>query len=368
MKAKNKPRVGVIGLKGLPAFGGAARVGENLIRELLPDFEFTVYEVTSHSNYPSGFADGIYHKVFGSFPQKKLNTLIYYLRSCLHAFFAGRYQIIHLHHRDAAFIMLLLRLRYPVVLTTHGSFQYLPKWKYFNWFFALQEIVFVRLASKVVCVSKNEVRKYKSKARIAAQYIPNGISGDDKIETPQHPKNVPYLFFAAGRIIQSKGLDTVLEALRMLEQPPMLVVAGDMEQTPDYRDRIFRIAQGLKVEFIGLIRNKAMLLGWIRHSELFLFPSEREAMSMMLLEAASVQAPMICSDIQENLDVLSPEMALYFKTGDEADLATKINWALKNKEDMQQRAKMASDWLMKEHSWPDIAKKYKSIFYELLDN
>lgn len=368
MKAKSKPRVGVIGLKGLPAFGGAARVGENLIRELISDFDFTVYEVKSHSGYATGTSDGIHHKVFGSFPHKKLNTLIYYIRSGLHAFFAGRYQIIHLHHRDAAFILMLLRLRYPVVLTTHGSFQYLPKWKYFNWFFALQEFVFVRLASRVVCVSKNEVRKYRSRAGIAAQYIPNGISGDDEIEIPQHPKNVPYLFFAAGRIIQSKGLDTVLEALRKLEEPPLLVVAGDMEQTPDYRARIIQMAEGQKVEFVGLIRNKALLLGWIRNSELFLFPSEREAMSMMLLEAASVHAPMICSDIQENLDVLSPEMALYFKTGDAADLATKIDWALKHKEDMKQRATLASGWLMKEHNWPDIAKKYKSIFYELLDN
>ena len=30
-----KTKIAVIGLKGLPAFGGAATVGENIIRELL---------------------------------------------------------------------------------------------------------------------------------------------------------------------------------------------------------------------------------------------------------------------------------------------------------------------------------------------
>ena len=30
-----KPRIAVIGLKGLPAFGGAAAVGENIINQLI---------------------------------------------------------------------------------------------------------------------------------------------------------------------------------------------------------------------------------------------------------------------------------------------------------------------------------------------
>ena len=45
-----KPKIGIIGLKGLPAFGGAATVGENLISILHNEYDFKVYSVASHTN------------------------------------------------------------------------------------------------------------------------------------------------------------------------------------------------------------------------------------------------------------------------------------------------------------------------------
>ena len=57
-----KKRIGVIGLKGLPAFGGAAAVGENLIAHLKEDYDFTVYSVSSHTYLKTGACDGFYQK------------------------------------------------------------------------------------------------------------------------------------------------------------------------------------------------------------------------------------------------------------------------------------------------------------------
>ena len=41
-----KPKIAVIGLKGLPAFGGAATVGENIINQLKDNYQFFVYSTS----------------------------------------------------------------------------------------------------------------------------------------------------------------------------------------------------------------------------------------------------------------------------------------------------------------------------------
>ena len=110
MKNSKKPRIAVIGLKGLPAFGGAATVGENIIEQLKDKYDFTVYAVSSHTDLKTGEYNGYKQIVFKKIPFKRLNTLYYYILSALHAVFLGKYDLVHLHHRDAAFIILSLKL------------------------------------------------------------------------------------------------------------------------------------------------------------------------------------------------------------------------------------------------------------------
>src|SRR6185312_3779723 len=46
-----KKRIAVIGLKGLPPFGGAANVGDNIIAQLSKDYDFTIYATASHTHH-----------------------------------------------------------------------------------------------------------------------------------------------------------------------------------------------------------------------------------------------------------------------------------------------------------------------------
>ncbi len=45
-----KKKIAVIGLKGLPAFGGTANGGENIIEQLSDKYDFTVYSILSHTS------------------------------------------------------------------------------------------------------------------------------------------------------------------------------------------------------------------------------------------------------------------------------------------------------------------------------
>jgi len=362
-----KSKIAVIGLKGLPAFGGAASVGESLINELKDKYDFFVYATSSHTHLKTGKYNGFNQIVFKRIPLKKLNTLYYYILSCLHVLFIKKYDLIHLHHSDAAFLLYLLRLKYRVIVTTHGAQTsgLTPKWIKYKWFFQGQ-IKFLKKANVVTCVSKSEKTYIEDKIHKDVIHIPNGIKIYESL--PAKVIDDDYLMFGAGRIMESKGLGVLLKALKLIDYKGMLIVAGDLEQTKNHKKEVLELSEGLNIDFCGLIKQKDELLSLIKYAKFFLFPSSMEAMSMMLLEAASVNTPVIASDIKENKDVFSDEHVLFFRTNDEADLADKIEYALKNRDLMAEKAEKAYKYLLKEYNWKNIAIKYSNIYDDLIVN
>ena len=366
-----KKKIAVIGLKGLPAFGGAATVGENIIEQLKDKYDFTVYSISSHTHLKSGNYKNICNqKVFRAIPLKKLNSLLYYIRAAIHAFFSS-YDMIHWHHRAAAFVVPFLKLKYPVLLTTHGVIGTVKKWRKYKWFLDIQLEYFVKYSDIVSCVAKNEQRVLKKKYNINASYIPNGIKKNRVLNYSGNfsaTNDEKYITFAAGRIIDCKGLDILLSALRDISKSPKLVVIGDLDQEPEHKSKIIEMARGLNVEFWGLIKDKNRLFFLIANSYLFVFPSRQEAMSMMLLEVASLHVPILASDIIENKDVFTDNEVLFFESNNPKSLQLKLDYALKeNPSVLKSYSANAYDKLLNNYSWCDIAQKYSALYERLLE-
>lgn len=357
---KTKPSIAIIGLKGLPAYGGAAAVGQNIIAKLHHKYEFTVYSIASHTELQTGIFDNICHQiVFKRFPINKLNSLVYYIKSTIHALFCS-YDLIHLHHRDASFILPFLRLKYKVVMTTHGMVL-TDKWKKFKILFNFQDRLFLKFASLITTVSIKDHEIVKNILKSSSHniiYIPNGININQK---KFEKKN--YLSFAAGRIIPNKGAHLLLEAVKINQIEEKILLIGDLGQMSEYGKNITLIASQLKnVELIPLIKNKDELFEIIGSSKIFIYPSLIESMSMMMLEVVSLGTPMICSRIKENMDIFSDNEVLYFEPGNSDDLANKIVWAINNLDQMLIMAERAHAKLISNYLWDDIAVKYSETF------
>ncbi len=360
-----KYRIGVIGLKGLPAFGGAATVGESLINELKNEYTFTVYAVGSHTHH-EGQQDGYNQIVFRKFFIKKLNILVYYLRSAIHCVFAGNYDLIHLHHVDGAIIIPFLRLRYKVIFTSHAQPQANEKWPApVKFFFNMNERIALRFASTITAVSIPLEQIYRQKTTAKIHYIPNGINLRQKIDDEIEP-NGEYILFAAGRIIPLKGLHVLLQALHQRDLKQKLIVIGDLEQIPSYKSEIVKLSDGLPVEFIPIIKKKSLLLNYVKHASLFVFPSYSENMSVMMLEVAYTKTPLVCSDIPANTAVFNDSEVTFFKTNDAGSLAAQIDFALNNPGVIRHKSDAAYEKLQVHHDWSLIAQKYSTLYLELI--
>jgi glycosyltransferase involved in cell wall biosynthesis len=384
-----KKKIAIIGLKGLPPFGGAANVGDNIIEQLAGEYEFTVYATASHTSHKGDYK-GARQIVFARFPIKSLNIFYYYIASAVHAVFSRNYDMVHLHQMDGAFTLLLLRLKYKVIATSHGLTYRHGKWsRLFYPYFKLNEWFQARLSNHLTVVSKSLVPHY---ARLIPtekiSYIPNGVTPVMPVtpvtpvtpSTPstENPGAIPpapstkdpdvtgYILFAAGRIIPTKGLHFLLSALQQCGYKGRLIVLGDHSQLKDYSQQLFTLAAGLDIEFKGLIKDKALLNAWIAGARLFVFPSTYEAMSMMLLEVAALGTPVICSDIVENTDIFDRDEMLFFRSASDTDLAARLDWAFSHPEEMKVFAAKARQTLLTKYQWPMIGRQYKGLFERIM--
>src|ERR1700678_2391231 len=219
----DKKRIAIIGLKGLPPFGGTANVGDNIIEQLANEYDFTIYATASHTHHKGAYK-GAHQIVFRKFPIKQFNVFYYYIASAFHALFTRRYDAIHLHQMDGAFILLLLRLRYKVIATSHGLTYRAGKFGKWSYpYFKLNEWFQARLSNHLTVVSRSLIPHYTRlipTERIS--YIPNGV-------TPVSPSAAnlgvsDYILFAAGRIIPTKGLHLLLSALHRCNYKCKLIV------------------------------------------------------------------------------------------------------------------------------------------------
>lgn len=360
-----KKRIAVIGLKGLPAFGGAASVGENIIHELSEKYNFTVYSVSSHTSV-KGFHEGFEQLVFRSFFIKRLNIFVYYLLSAIHCTFMRKFDLVHLHHVDGAFILPLLRLKYKVIVTSHAQPYVNDKWsKSVKLFFMINEWLAFVCANMMTTVSMPLAEIYRMKTKKPIHFIPNGIKLNPQVADIEIGHK-DYMLFAAGRIIPLKGLHILLESLRKGGISTKLVVIGDLNQIPYYRSNILHLVENLNVEFIPLIRQKELLLKYVQLANLFIFPSLSENMSMMLLEAASLKTPILCSDIPANRAIFDGSEVLFFTSNDSQDLLEKLNFAFGNPAILKRNSQAAYEKLTGKYQLEMIARQYQELFDSLM--
>jgi len=361
-----KARIAVIGLKGIPATGGAATVGESLIFELKDRFEFEVLSTSSHAQFP--VINGIKQVIFPSFGNSKVNTFYYYIRCVIFVLFQKRYDLIHLHHAESGFITPFLRMKYKVITTYHGMFHgnYIdPKFStLINKFFRFSQQLNIIFSNSNVSVSKIDsdfMNKKLKKDKII--YIPNGIN------IPGIKENVyksGYISFAANRIYQIKGLHILLEALKALEYKKKLMIIGDITHTPEYSKNIKEKYNSLNLHFTGKVHSKIKLFEIISGSDFFVFPSLKEAMPMMLLEVVSLQIPIISSDILEIKQIFGKDELLFFESGSSKSLAEQINYLESNPNSGVFNSKNAFKKVKRNFCWDKIAEEYSEIYNFLL--
>jgi len=121
-----KPRIAFFGIKYFPARGGTSRVAENLILNLVEDYQVTVYCYKHES--AKTHIKGVNVVQFPEFKLGSLGVFIYFFLCCLHIRFKGNYDVIHAHKIDSFFFLNYLPKKVHTIATAHEAPYNRDKW------------------------------------------------------------------------------------------------------------------------------------------------------------------------------------------------------------------------------------------------
>ncbi len=155
-----------------------------------------------------------------------------------------------------------------------------------------------RLPARVIAVSDGVRQGLESMGVPAAKtsFIPNPVIVRDRQSTANESASpFPHPFvLGAGRLIQVKGFDRLLEAFSRLNQSGVhLVVLGEGEE----RAGLVRMARELGIEeYVHLTGRVADVETWYRHAECFVLSSRHEGWPNVLMEAMANGCPVVSFD------------------------------------------------------------------------
>jgi glycosyltransferase involved in cell wall biosynthesis len=220
----------------------------------------------------------------------------------------------------------------------------------------------LRAAAAVVVFTDEQRSAVASKygvdpTRIAV--IPNGV--DDKLyyvgQRFLHPK--PRLLFV-GRLSVQKNLPLFLHALDGVSQHFETTLVGEGELEAELK----KVAHNLRlqnVRFPGRV-DGAELRELYRNADVFVLPSEREGMPLVLLEALAMGLPIVATDVSGNRDlVVHGQNGVLVPLGDPSTLRRAL---LGVTSDPRRYLRMseASQRLGRRYSWKAVAAEFELVY------
>ncbi len=330
---KEKVKVCVTGLRGVPdIMGGIETHCENLCPRLAAlDNELDIVILARSPYAPADRYEwqGVTVQSIWTIRNKYLETILHTAISIFYARFWEKASIIHIHAIGPGLLTPLAKIFGLKVLMTHHGHDYdRQKWNGFaKAILRLGENFSTLFADQVIMVSpsgaKNMAKRFPKKAE-AIHFVPNAAALPIATEGCSDPLKelgieAGRYILCVGRLVPEKRFDDVIAAHNNAPQAAPLVIVGDADHDDDF-SRSLKEKASDRVIFAGR-RNREALVQLYKQCGLFVLPSSHEGLPISALEAMSVGAPLLLSDIQPNLDIGLPETC-YFPLGDRAVLST----------------------------------------------
>jgi glycosyltransferase involved in cell wall biosynthesis len=199
--------------------------------------------------------------------------------------------------------------------------------------------------------------------RAGAEVIPNGVNPNEFDRGAQ----AGYIL-AAGRLVEQKGLDTLLRAYAAA-CPELggrrLVLAGDGPE----RERLEGLADSLgldgNVSFLGSV-GRERVAELLSGADLFAFPSRYEAFGVALLEAMAAGVPVVAAHAGGIPEfAVDGENALLVPPDDEPALARALT-RLAQDDELARRLVAGGRAQAERHSWDAVATRYEEVYRRVL--
>lgn len=223
------------------------------------------------------------------------------------------YEVIHTHTPVASVCTRLACRKnenVKVFYTAHG-FHFYTGAPLINWLIYYPiEYWLAKYTDLLITINQEDYMRAKRffKAR-KIEYVPgvgldiqkyNGLSQSDK----RHELGIPqdaFVLLAVGELNKNKNHEVIIRSMAKINNPNLFfVICGQGLLEEPLKKLIFELGLEKRVKLLGFRKDIKEICN---ASDIFVFPSFREGLSVALMEAMASGLPVVCSKIRGNVDL-----------------------------------------------------------------
>ncbi len=221
---------------------------------------------------------------------------------------------------------------------------------------------------------------------VAAEVVPNGVDtarfptvGADRRAALRERIGAQdrFVFLAVGGVEPRKGSHHLFEALGELvgaghDRPPMLAIVGghSFQDYRAYRDAALAslpslgLQRGVDVVELGTV-GEAELAGWYSAADALAFPSVKEGWGLVVLEALSMDLPVVASDLPVFREYLTDSVdALLPAVADSAALAKALHRMVTD-DALRDRLRIGGRAVAERFTWAASAARHREVYADI---
>ena len=287
-----------------------------------------------------------------------------------------RPDIIHTHNTqpfvEGGIAAILAKV--PVHIHTDHGRQFPDRRRYM-----FAEWVLSHFVNQIVAVSENlkkDISRYEGIRPDKIKVILNGINGskyNNKIDKNKKRRELGIdnkhniILGFVGRLSPEKGLIYLIKAMETLvkEFPNLLLlIAGEGALLEELKREAIALGMEQNIRFLGPRSDINEILSLL---DIFILPSLREGLPLVLLEAAAASLPIVATDVGGNKQVVKHGTnGLLVKHGDAASLYNAIKELIMNEGMRKEFGRESFDLFINSFTIEKMIKEYETIYQDCL--
>ena len=297
----------------------------------------------------------------------------------------GNYDIVHVHTPIAAFITRWAlrkerKRNLKVIYTAHG-FHFVkggPRFK--NFFFIVLEKLAGRWTDYLVVINKDDhesALKYRLISNTNLLYIPgigidSGYYNPDKVSEGDIEKvrneiglvNDDKYFLVVGEFNKNKCQSESVLALSKLNNPQIhIVFAGEGSTMSSVQEMAKDLGIADRIHLLGYRKDIPRLL---KGSLALLLTSRREGLPRCILEAMSLEVPVIATNIRGSKELLADGAGILYQPGNIEALKKAMNYIIHNPEESALMGSIGRKQVLEKYELSKIIQLHECIYEEAL--
>lgn len=367
-------RIAIIGHKRVPSNEGGIEKGveQHAVRMVARGHSVTAYNRGGHNVFGREYD----RKKIKEYKGVRIVTIptvkgpacvpIYSFLATIHAAFCQYDCVSYRASGSCVMIPLAKLLGLRVVASLHGIDSQRSKWgRFASRYLEFGERMAARRADVCLVLSRNMKEYVDSKYGTNAVIFANGTDKSSyhelEIIREKYGLEKDGYILSLGRIVPEKGIHYLIRAFKKCKTDKKLIIAGGAEWNKDYYNQLLELAEeNDRIIFTGFVVGQE-IQELYSNAYIFVLPSNLEGMANALLEAMSYGNCCLISDIPENTEVVEGN-AVWFKKGDEADLAAKLQMLLDDAGKVKYYKSISESFILSRYSWDLIVDQMLRVY------